>query len=298
MIPTDINHLVTKSTEMFSRTKKEITIENTFQDYVWTVEADRAQIEQVLLNLYVNAWQAMPQGGVLFVETENVTLAKPPVNTFTIKPGQYVKISVTDTGVGMSPEITGKIFEPFFTTKGKAMGTGLGLACAYGIIQNHGGGITVRSKEGVGTTFDIYLPASTKPLPKEKERTDDIVKGGETILLVDDQDIIIVVGKEMLTALGYHVLVAKSGKEAVEFFQQFSEKIDGVILDMIMPDMNGGETFDQLRIIDPEVKVLLSSGYSIDGQARDILDRGCAGFIQKPFGLMELSHKLRDFLNN
>ena len=293
--PTDINDLVKKSSEMFGWTRKEIAIHSKYQEDVWTVEVDQGQIDQVLMNLYINAWQAMPGGGDLFLETENVTLDESYVKPFSIEPGRYVKLSITDTGVGMDKATQERIFDPFFTTKEMGRGTGLGLASAYGIIKNHGGFIKVSSKKGDGSTFNIYLPASESDVRGQTfEVSDDVRHGHETLLLVDDEEMITEVGKEMLNALGYTVLIAEGGRKAVEIFRKKRDEIDLVILDMIMLGMGGGDTYDRLKEINPDIKVLLSSGYSINGQAKEILDRGCDGFIQKPFNIEQLSQKLRE----
>ena len=295
--PTDLNELIENSSEMFGRTKKEIKIHRKYQEDIWPVEVDRGQIDQVLLNLYVNAWQSMPRGGDLYIETSSVVLDENYTKPFGVKPGSYVKISVTDTGVGMDKATQQRIFDPFFTTKEMGRGTGLGLASAYGIIKNHGGIINVYSEKGEGTTFNIYLPASQKEVTTEEKRlADEILKGTETVLLVDDEAMILDVGEEMLKEMGYNVLLARSGKEAVEVFGKHKDEIDLVILDMIMPEMGGGEAYDRMKENNPKVKALLSSGYSIDGQATEILERGCDGFIQKPFNMKELSTKIRQIL--
>jgi two-component system cell cycle sensor histidine kinase/response regulator CckA len=296
--PTSLNDLIDKTAHLFGRTKKEITLHTGYQKDIWPSEVDRGQIEQVLLNLYVNAWHAMDGGGDLYLRTKNVTLEKKDVTPLGVAPGNYVKISVTDTGVGINEETQRRIFEPFFTTKEMGRGTGLGLASAYGIIQNHGGVIDVDSKEGKGTTFNIYLPASAKKIPKEEDRPTTVLRGTESVLLVDDEDMIIDVGQEILEEMGYKVFLARSGKEAVETYAKNKHKIDMVILDMIMPDMGGGEAYDRMKEVDPNVKVLLSSGYSIEGQASDILARGCNGFIQKPFSVKQLSHTIRQVLDS
>jgi two-component system cell cycle sensor histidine kinase/response regulator CckA len=295
--PTDINDLIKKSSTLFGRTKKEIAIHSKYQEDVWTLEVDRGQIDQVLLNLFVNAWHAMPGGGDLFTETENVTVDDRFIRPFEVQSGKYVKISITDTGVGMDEATRRRIFEPFFTTRKMGRGTGIGLASVYGIIKNHEGFIDVYSEKGHGTAFKIYLPASEKEAMTEKALAEDIVKGSEGVLLVDDEDMIIDVGKELLGELGYEVLLAGSGQEAIRIYEENEEKIDMVILDMIMPDMSGGDTYDRLKEINPEIKVLLSSGYSINGQATEILNRGCDGFIQKPFNMKQLSQKLREVLD-
>ncbi len=295
--PTDLNDIVNNSSQMFGRTKKEIKIHTRYQEGIWIVEADQGQIQQALLNLYVNAWQAMPGGGELYLDTENVTLDEDYVKPYHIEPGRYVKISVTDTGVGMDKQALERIFDLFFTTQEMGRGTGLGLASVFGIIQNHGGHINVYSEKGHGTTFNIYLPVSETQIVEEKGALDELLTGTETILLVDDEDMIITVASEMLRKLGYEIIVAKSGKEAIELCNAHRDTIDIIILDMIMPDMSGEETYDRIREVMPEVKVLLSSGYSIIGQAKDMLERGCNGFIQKPFNLKRLSQKLREVLN-
>jgi len=295
--PTSLNDLIDKPANMFGRTKKEIKIHTSYHKDIWPSEVDRGQIEQVLLNLYVNAWHAMDGGGDLYVQTKNVRLEKKDGARLGVAPGNYVTISVTDTGVGIDEETQRRIFEPFFTTKEMGRGTGLGLASAYGIIQNHGGVIDVDSKEGKGTTFNIYLPASAKKIPKKEDGPTTVLKGTESVLLVDDEDMIIDVGQEILEEMGYKVFLARSGKEAIETYKKNQHDIDMVILDMIMPDMGGGEAYDRMKEVDPNVKVLLSSGYSIEGQASDILARGCNGFIQKPFSVKQLSHTIRQVLD-
>ncbi|MGD9182661.1 MAG: response regulator [Desulfobacterales bacterium] len=298
-IATDLNDVIDKSASMFGRTKKEIRIHSDLQPDVWTVEVDRGQIEQALLNLYVNAWQAMPQGGNLYLKTENVILDADFINSkpYKVEAGDYIKITVTDTGSGIDKETQERIFEPFFTTKEMGRGTGLGLASVYGIIKSHGGYINVYSEAEMGTTFTIYLPASGKEVQKEqKESIVTVSKGNGTILLIDDEEMIIKVGEELLQELGYKVLVARSGQGAIKLYKKNTDKIDLVIMDMIMPGMGGGETFDYLKEINPDIKVLLSSGYSINGQASEILERGCDDFIQKPFNISQLSEKIQGII--
>ncbi|MRR12565.1 PAS domain-containing sensor histidine kinase, partial [bacterium] len=233
--PTDLNDLIRKSSEMFGRTKKEIKITRREQESTWVVDADRGQIEQVFLNMYVNAWQAMPGGGELTLSTENVILDESFVKPHKMQPGRYVKISVTDTGIGMDEATRQRVFEPFFTTKGRGRGTGLGLASAYGIVKNHGGIITLYSERGTGTTFNIYLPVSASATVADASLERQVMKGTETILIVDDEDIVLDVGVEVLKTLGYRVLSARSGPEAIEIYRQKTGEIDMVILDMIMP---------------------------------------------------------------
>ena len=294
---TDLNELIEKTARMFGRTKKEIKIHTSQLRDIWNVEVDQGQVEQVLLNIFVNAWHAMPEGGDLHLMTENVFIDDDFNKPFKVETGKYIKISIIDTGAGMDKITQQRIFEPFFTTKEMGRGTGLGLASAYGIVKNHGGFIDVFSELRKGTTFSIYLPASEKEVMEEIDAAEIVLKGDETLLLVDDEEMIIEVGEEILQALGYKVLPAVSGKEALEIYKNKKDAIDMVILDMIMPGMGGGETYDNLKRINPDIKVLLSSGYSISGQAAEILERGCDGFIQKPFKLRQLSIKIREILD-
>jgi CheY-like chemotaxis protein len=296
--PVYLNEIVQRTAEIFGRTRREVRIHHRFDKKTQAVNADVNQLEQVLLNMYVNAWQAMPGGGELHVGTKNVRLGMADVRRrpFAVKPGNYVRISVTDTGVGMTAKVQQRIFEPFFTTKEVGKGTGLGLASAYGIVKNHGGFIEVESAPGKGSRFTIYLPAAEKPESEVREPVQEALKGTETILLVDDEAVVLDVGKRMLSALGYEVRVAADGPQALEMFERDSESIDLVVLDMVMPNMNGGEVFDRIRAIHPEVKVLLASGYSLSGEAEEIMQRGCNGFIQKPFNVAQLSRKIRSVL--
>jgi len=296
----NLNEVIKRENRMFTRTKKEIVIHEQYEQDLWPVKVSKGQIEQVLLNLYVNAWQAMPGGGDLYVQTSNIRLDQHFIKPFRVTPGKYVKISITDTGTGMDEATMQRIFEPFFTTKKMGRGIGLGLASVYGIIKNHGGFIDVYSEKGEGTAFYIYLPAIDAQdiyQDEEIESADKIAHGTETILLVDDEDMIVDVSRKLLEKLGYTVLTAVSGREAIEMYQKHLKKIALVIVDMIMPGLDGGETYDELKKIDPDIKVLLASGYSIDGQAQDILYRGCNGFIQKPFNIKRLSHKVRTVLD-
>ncbi len=294
---TDLNEIIDKSSSLFARTKKEIRIHTDLYEDLWSAEVDRGQIDQVLLNLYVNAWQAMSNGGDLYLQTENVILDRSYVKPYKVEPGRYAKISVSDTGVGIDKETQERIFEPFFTTKEMGRGTGLGLASVYGIIKSHGGYINVYSEIERGTIFTIYLPASEKEVLIEEEGSPAaLIKGTGTILLIDDEKMILDVGLELLEELGYTVLSAMNGQEAIDVFQKDQDNIDLVIMDMIMPGMGGGETFDRLKEINPEVKVLLSSGYSINGQATKIIRRGCDGFIQKPFNMNQLAEKIQKIL--
>lgn len=297
--PTDLNALIERENMMFGRTKEEIQVHGKYNNDLWAVEVDRGQIKRVLLNLYMNAWQAMPGGGDLYIQTDNVTLDEAYIRPFEVALGRYVKISVTDTGTGMDAPTRQRIFDPFFSMNGTGRGSGLGLASVYGIVKHHGGFINVYSEKGEGTTFNFYLPAAEEQLVEESPGPDGhkVQYGQGTVLLVDDEGMIIDVGQQMLERLGYRVLVARNGREALGVYGEKREEIDLVILDMIMPDMGGGETYDRIKDLDESVMVLLSSGYSINGQAKEIMDRGCKGFIQKPFSINDLSIKVREALD-
>ena len=295
--PISLNQLVKETSDTFGMTKKEITVHQELSEKLYGIKADQGQMEQVLLNLYVNAADAMPGGGELFLKTINVADKDITGKPYKVKPGNYVLLTVKDTGVGMDEETKERIFEPFFTTKGLASGTGLGMASAYGIIKGHNGYIDVFSKIGQGTTFSIYLPATEKRVTEKRVFSDELVKGKGTVLLVDDEKMVLEASEEMLKHLGYEVLLAGNGQKAVEFYKKNQDKIDMVLLDMVMPVMGGGETFDRMKEINTNVKVLLTSGYSIEGKAKEILKRGCDAFIQKPFKLEELSQKIGEVLD-
>ena len=297
--PTDMNTLIGNLAAVFARTKKEIRLREDYAEDLWSVDVDRGQMEQALLNLLINAWQAMPGGGDLYLKTENIVIDEEIARTKDLLPGPYVRIAVTDTGCGMDEKTKQRVFEPFFTTREMGRGTGLGLSSVYGIVKGHGGVVNVYSELGHGTTFSIYLPASPRdgeareiPVPGET------AGGKETVLVVDDEEVIGDVTAGMLEHLGYRVLTARSGSEALEIFAVNRDRIDVVILDMIMPGMGGGEVFDRMRTMKPEVKVILSSGYSLNGMAKEIMDRGVRAFIQKPFTMDGLSRKIREVLRD
>ena len=295
--PINLNELVERISEVIGGTRREIHIHRELVEDLYAIEADQSQIEQVLMNLFVNAADAMLGGGDLILKTANATHTDMGAKVYDPKPGDYVQLTVTDTGSGMDKETQERIFEPFFTTKEMGRGTGLGLASVYGIIKGHGGYIDIDSGLGRGTTFTIYLPATDGKIEKTIEPAQQIVKGNGTILLVDDEDRVMDVGTKVLTRLGYTVLEARSGQEAIEIYKENKDKIALVLLDMVMPDVDGGETYDRMKEINPNVKVLLSSGYSIDSEAKEILERGCNAFIQKPFGMQELSQVIREVLD-
>ncbi len=293
----ELNSVIEKTANMFGRTRKGIDIKMRLDRQLWKTNADHSQIEQILLNLYVNAGQAMPRGGTLSLDTSNVFLDGSSTKPYRVQPGKYVKVSVTDTGEGMDAAIQQRIFEPFFTTKEMGRGTGLGLASVYGIVKNHGGYINVYSEKDLGTTFNLYFPALDRSYAEEIDTPQTIELGTETILFVDDEAMILATGEELLKELGYTVLIANGGKQALELYAEQINKIDLVILDLVMPDVSGKETFLRLKSTNPRIKVLLSSGYSINGAVEELLREGCDGFIQKPFNAAQLSVKIRSILD-
>jgi PAS domain S-box-containing protein len=296
--PITLNQLVKETSDTFGRTRKKITIHRELAEDLFAIEADQTQIEQVLLNLFVNAADAMSGGGNLILKTMNTTHKEIKGKLYDPKPGNYVLLMVADTGIGIDKETMERIFDPFFTTKEMGRSTGLGLASAYGIIKSHGGYIDVDSKKGRGSIFSIYLPASEKGVQKPIKTAEPFIKRSGTVLLVDDEEVILEVGQKLLEAMGYRALIARNGKEAVEVYKKNRDEIDIVLLDMLMPNMGGGEAYDRMKEINPDIKVLLSSGFSIDGEATEILKRGCDSFIQKPFNIDELSGKIREILDN
>ncbi len=296
--PVQLNQLVEEISNTFGRTRKDISIHRELAKDLFPIEVDQEQIEQVLMNLFVNAGDAMTRGGDLFLKTTNVRGEEIVSKPYDLKPGDYVLLSITDTGIGMDSKTLERVFEPFFTTKELGRGTGLGLASVYGIIKGHNGHIDVESKKGNGTTFKIYLPASGRKVQKTVKTADSLMEGTKTILLVDDEEMVLNVGRRFLKVTGYRVLTARDGREAIEVYEKYKDSIDLVLLDIVMPNMKGGEVFDRLKEINPEIKVLLVSGYSIDGEATKILERGCNGFIQKPFDMKQLSEAIRTILKN
>jgi len=294
----NLNKIVAETSDTFGMTKKQIKVHREFAQDLFGIQADHGQIEQVLWNLFVNAADAMPDGGDLFISTANATHEDMKSRLYVPKPGRYVALTVTDTGHGMDRKTLRRAFDPFYTTKGIGRGTGLGLSSVYGIVKSHGGYLDVESKPGSGTTFRVYFPATEAEVHEVARTTIELVRGTGTVLLVDDEEPVLEVGKELLEAMGYRVLAAKDGNEAVEIYGKNIGEIDIVVLDMIIPGMGGGEVYERLKETDPNVKVLLSSGYAIDGEATKIMQRGCNGFIQKPFHMKELSDKINEIINN
>ncbi len=300
--PVNLNQLVSHSVDMLGRTiPKMIEIKMKLDGNLERVRADATMLEQVIMNLAGNARDAMPEGGRLVFETSSVSLDQEfSQSHLEIAPGQYILLTVSDTGQGMDKEILSNIFDPFFTTKEIGKGTGLGLSTAYGIVKEHGGHIFCESQRGKGTTFKIYLPAQLidqesaeieAPLPQ-------IDPGGnETLLLVDDEETIRELGGQLLEGVGYRVMNAASGEEALESYQGVQGQVDMVILDLGMPGMGGNKCLKELLALDPHLKVLIASGYSAEGNIKDLLRKGAAGYIVKPFKRVDLLNTVRTVLD-
>ncbi|MBW2529061.1 MAG: response regulator [Deltaproteobacteria bacterium] len=293
----DLREHLHRSVSLFGRAKKEVQTHERLAQDLWPVEVDRNQLEQVMLNLYVNAWHAMPNGGELYVTADNVSLDEDAAERHGLRAGDYARIAVRDTGTGMDVPTRARVFEPFFTTKDLGHGTGLGLASAYGIVKNHGGTIEVESDVGEGATFIIHLPASDHSVSVEDEVEAPAERGDETVLLVDDQPGVLKSTSLMLEELGYRVITARSGERALAEFEKRQDEVALVMLDMILPSMSGPDIFDRLRALNPELPILLSSGYAEDERAEKLLLQGRAAFLHKPFALETLSTKLRDLLD-
>ena len=267
---------------------------------LWTIESDKSQLEQILLNLAINARQAMPEGGQLRISTQNVVVDESFVATHPgTKSGKYVLLKITDTGKGMDEETQKHIFEPFFTTKPTGQGTGLGLATVYGIVKQNGGYIEVKSRLNHGTTFFIYFPAvesSFSPKPTNEEKSDDF-SGGETIFLVEDDPSVRELTSKSLKYFGYKVVIATNGREALEMVKNASFRFDLLITDVVMPEMSGRKLVDLIRAKHPALKVLFMSGYTEDQISEKGVQNKEINFIQKPFSPLELAKKVRQILD-
>jgi PAS domain S-box-containing protein len=297
----DLNKEIISLKKILERTlPKMIDINLHLERELALVTADPVQIEQVLLNLGTNAADAMPEGGTLVIETENATLTDDYLDSHIgARAGKYVLLSVSDTGEGMDKDIVEHIFEPFFTTKEFGKGTGLGLASVYGIVKSYGGYISCYSEVGQGTTFKLYLPAAERQaVPEEKNTEGDLPRGGtETILLVDDEESIRTFASAVLRRFGYRVFTGTSGEEALEVLGRTEEKIALVILDLGMPGMGGHKCLQWIRENSLPAKVLIASGYSMNGQVKKSLETGAAGYIGKPYQINKLLQKVREILD-
>ncbi len=298
--PVDLHRLVRDVVSMLSRSiDKRIQIQTDFQAARPWAQGDPSQLHSVILNLALNARDAMPEGGTITLSTANAVYqpsSDPPPPTG-LPPGSYVSLSVRDTGVGMDRETQQRMFEPFFTTKETGAGTGLGLAAAYGTVKNHRGTITVDSEVGRGTLFTIYLPVSRPgTAPKADTAEPPSLRLHGHALVVEDEAAPREVEAQMLEALGCTVTTFEDGRSALEHFREHHASVDLVMLDIVMPGMTGMDTYAAMKAIDPTVQVLVVSGYSLDGEAQAIIDAGASGFLQKPFTMAALAGKAAEIL--
>lgn len=294
VMPSDLNKILVRTSRMFSRNKKNIKIHTTCYKELWQVEVDRVQIGQVFLTLFEYASNAMPKGGNLFLETENINLEDKFIETYKLRHNRFVKIIITDTGKGLDEKELAKVFEPFFKPNELGHERYLDMASAYGVIRSHDGIITVNSEKGFGTIFNLYLPT---PQRKTAGIFQKNKSSGETILLVDDEDFEIEVGRRLLEKLGYSVIIAVNGEDALKKYKNSKNEIALIILDMIMPDMDAEEVYEALQEINPKAKILLASGHSFDERINQLIKKGCSGFITKPFILNSLFEKIAKVLN-
>jgi PAS domain S-box-containing protein len=263
-------------------------------------QGDPIWLQHALMNICLNARDAMPDGGELHLQTRNVELCAEEASARGLEPGRYCELTASDTGQGMPPDILQRIFDPFFSTKPRGEGSGLGLAMVQTTVVSHGGSVSASSEPGVGTQFTIYLPA-TDAVPSQRRPAPAAEAphgNGETILLVDDEQHLREMAERLLSGLGYQVLLAESGEEAVAVYRKHHQQIALVVLDMVMTGIDGAETLVRLRRLDQGVKVLASSGYRKDAQPQRLLKMGVSGFLQKPYGIEEISQTIRQALDS
>ena len=290
----DLNNLVEEGTSLLRRViGEDIEVSLHPAANLRVTLADPVQIDQVLMNLCLNARDAMPKGGRLVIATQNVDIDEDycRLHTYYIRPGSYVLLAVSDTGIGMDAATIDRNFEPFFfTTKEIGKGTGLGLATVFGIVKQHGGFINVYSEPGKGTTFRVYLPGdSGAPEPSKAEPDEQPQKGTETILLAEDHESLRELAQETLGALGYHVILASNGIEAVQLFKDNSDRIDLVVMDVVMPGMSGPDAYLKMSAIRPGLGVVFTTGYTAEAASLTSLAKKGASVLQKPYGAKGLS---------
>lgn len=299
----NVHEIIEETINLLKRSvSKKIVLKNNFRSKNPFVLGDSTQLQNIILNLAMNSCDAIGDEGELQILTESTFLDESfcKESSYMIKPGMYLQITVEDDGSGIPEDTIGRIFEPFYTTKQPGKGTGMGLSAVYGTVKNHNGAIDVKSETNKGTIFNIYLPEAEKGNDGEVEKNSvkKVIKGTGRILIVDDESVIRRVVSSTLTSLGYSVVNFEKGKDAIEYFKENSSSVDLVIIDLIMPEMDGKDVFNKLIEIDPKVKTLISSGFSIDGSAQELLDMGAKGFIQKPFRKSEISTMIAEIMNS
>lgn len=297
----DVHEIINEAIElMLHSLHKKIKITQYLNAERSYVVGDPSQLQNIFVNLGINARDAMPCGGELIFRTATSELSKEycEKQPFEIKPGKYLKVAVQDSGIGMNKETQSRMFEPFFTTKPIGKGTGLGLAAVYGSVKKHNGAINVVSEPDKGTTITIFLPLSKNDkVQNKKSQRNRLIKGTGKVLFVDDEDAILEIGTTMLSDLGYKVITKSNGNDALKYYKRYWDSVDLVLLDIVMPNMSGKEVFNEMKQINPDIKCVLSSGYSIDGEADKILKKGALDFIQKPYCTEELSIVIHKALN-
>jgi len=301
LAPIDINAEIRKYHELLGSTlPKSIELHLDLDKDLPVVQGDAAQLGQVIMNLTVNAKDALPEGGQIKIESKSIEFQTPQLRSgVSMNRGRYSMFSVSDAGCGIAKEDLTHIFEPFYTTKEAGKGTGIGLAVVYGIIKNHHGFIFCTSEPGRGTSFEIYLPALEGELletDRESTRKTLLSPGKETILLVDDEPLLLDISHKLLSLLGYHVLTANSGEEALRVIRTERSPLDLVILDLMMPGMGGAKCLAEMLKIDPSLKVIIASGFADNASQQEILQAGAVDFIQKPFHIQDISKKIRNIL--
>lgn len=299
--PIEIHHIINETVSILEHTiDKRITIEKNLAANGQTIIGDPSLIQNAIMNIALNARDAMPEGGKIVFSTSNIYLDEHfcKNNSFKIEPGNFIEIAISDTGAGIPKEIFHKIFEPFFTTKPLGKGTGLGLAAVYGAVKDHLGAVSVYSEIGQGSIFKLYIPLSDEVSEEYEFRTEQIRRGSGTILLIDDDSIIRNMVNLQLTDIGFHVITAEDGLEGLDMYKQNEKAIDCVILDLVMPKLSGKDTLREIRMINPDAKIILSSGFSGDSTVSGLLSDGKTLFLQKPFKLSELSENILKLVSN
>jgi len=300
-VPVDLNATARTSVRLLGRSlDPRIRVRMPFRDEHAFVRGDTVQMEQVVLNLAMNARDAMPEGGKMTLTIHTLDVGAEDCKSRPgAEPGRYVVLNVADTGCGIPEAMRSRVFEPFFTTKPHGKGTGMGLAMVYGIVKDHGGWVEVDSEPGRGTTFRVFLPAAKAPADAGAKPADADLRAppdASRILVVDDEELVRNVVVRMLSGLGYEVATAAGAREAVEYYKRFGRDVSVVIIDMMMPEMDGRRCFTAIRGLDPDVKALLATGCGNENRVQDALDEGMAGLVRKPFQTKQLAKAVKQAL--
>jgi CheY-like chemotaxis protein len=288
----NLNEVVSDFTKMFRRVlDRKIEMKENLQKNLWNIKAEKAQIEQILMNLSVNSRDAMPDGGQLTFSTRNLMVEHNHENAINPKliPGKYVLLEISDSGTGVPQKYLDRIFDPFFSSKKEGQGTGLGLSVVYGIVKAHRGIIDVSSKENLGTQFRIYFPISVEKQEKTREISSNLVAGSGTLLIVDDEEMIQQTLKGMLESLNYKVFFAKNGKKALSIYKSRYQEIDAILMDIQMPVMDGVEAAEKILHINPEARIVFTSGYAETKSFERLRKMGYQLFLKKPYKITNLA---------